>query len=174
MSNHDPRLLAIDLRPQQFGYAVFEGPKRLLDWGTAHYRPGGQQGAASARRSFVRLVRQFPPSVIAVKTRDRRQQRNSPGTALILQAIQSEASTRAIPIRFVSIRDVREAFRIFRAGNKYEAAAVLARIFPELTWNIQPVRKNYQGEHSIMTTFDAVALGFAYWRQYGTQIPPPE
>jgi hypothetical protein len=28
------RLLATDVRPQRFGYVVFESPIRLVDWGT--------------------------------------------------------------------------------------------------------------------------------------------
>jgi hypothetical protein len=174
MTNHDPRILAIDLRPQQFGYAAFEGPKRLLDWGEAHFRPGGRMGAASAQRSVARLSRHFFPSVIVVKKVDRTLPRNSHGTSLILKAIRREAATRAIPVCLIGRSDVRHAFRMFRAKNKYEIAAVLVRVFPELIWNLQPVRKNSDSEHPIMTTFDAIALGFTYWQNHGTQIPPPE
>jgi hypothetical protein len=31
--SNDRRILAIALRSRRFGFAVFEGPNRLLDWG---------------------------------------------------------------------------------------------------------------------------------------------
>src|SRR5271163_3040366 len=109
MMNRDPRLLAIDLRPQQFGYAIFEGPKRLLDWGEAHFRPGGRKGALSAQRSVARLARHFSPSVIVVKRVQRKTVRNSAGTGPILRAIRKEAAARAIPVCFIGRGEVRHA-----------------------------------------------------------------
>jgi hypothetical protein len=173
-TTRNPRILAIDLRPQQFGYAVFEGTERLLDWGATYFRPGGTIGAVAAGKRVAVLVRVFLPSVIVVKKVRRNMTSNSPGVQPILKAIRHEASARSIPVCFIARADVREAFREFRSKSKYEIACILTGMFPELLWRLPPKRKNYQSEHTSMTIFDAVALGFTYWKSNGTEIPPPE
>jgi hypothetical protein len=170
----DPRVLAIDLRPKRFGYAVFEGPKRLLDWGVASYRPGGEEGATVARRRVANLVRLFLPSVIVVRKVQRNPARNSPGVQPILKAIRRDALARFIPICLIARPEVRKAFRGCPAKSKYEIACSIVQMFPDLLWKLPPNRKFYESEHPSMTIFDAVALGIAYWRSSGAEIPPPE
>jgi hypothetical protein len=172
-ATHDPRIIAIDLRPQQFGYAVFEGPKRLLDWGTSSFRPGGKEGAAKACRRVAELVRVFLPSVIVVRKTRRAVSRGSFGVEPILKAIRRRAA-RPIPVSLIGRSEVREAFRSFRGTTKYEIACILVQIFPDLLWKLPPKRKFYEAEHPTMTIFDAIAMGCTYWRQNGSEIPPPE
>jgi len=173
-ATHHQRILAIDLRPKQFGYAVFEGPKRLLDMGGASYRPGGVVGAAAARRSIVRLASVFLPSVIVVKRIRQKISRNSPGVEPILRAIRSEAVSRSIPVCLITRKEIREVFSAFRSKNKYEIATMLVRIFPELLWKLPPERKFYESEHPGMSAFDAVALGYTFWHRANADIPAPE
>ena len=174
MTKHDPRVLSIDLRPQRFSYALFDGPKRLLDWGACFYPPGGDRGAVVAGRKIASLLKVFFPSVIVVKQVLHKTTRNSPGVQPILTAIRREASVRSIPVHLLARTNVREAFRVFRAKTKYEIASILTGIFPELLWRLPPKRKFYEGEHSVMSIFDAVALGVTYYQLNSTQVPPPE
>jgi len=173
-TKHDSRVLAIDLRPQQFGYAVFEGDRRLLDWGVAYFRPGGDVGAAIAARRVAELLHMFLPSAIVVRKVHREITRNSFGVQPILKAIRRKASARGIPVSLIARREVREAFRIFQAKTKYDIACRLTVMFPALLWKLPPQRKSYESEHPSMTKFDAVALGVTYWRHNGAKGPPPE
>jgi hypothetical protein len=61
---HDPRILAIDLRAQRFGYGVFEGAKRLLYWGVRAYSSGDADAAA---RRVADLLKLFCPSIVVVR-----------------------------------------------------------------------------------------------------------
>lgn len=173
-TNQPSRVLAIDLRPQQFGYAVFEGDVRLLDWGATYYRPGGSAGAAMAGRRVAELLRVFAPSAIVVREVHRDVTRNSFGVQPILKVIRRTASAASIPVSLIARNEVREAFRIFRAKNKYEIACRLAVIYPELFWKLPPERKFYESEHPRMTIFDAVATGFTYRRRNVAESPPPD
>jgi hypothetical protein len=173
-TTHDSRILAIDLRPQQFGYAVFEGPKQLLDWGAAYYRPGGEVGAEVAARRVAELMRVFLPSAIVVRKVRREVTHNSFGVLPILKAIRRKASARSIPVRLIARKEVRKAFCVFRAKTKYEIACRLAVMFPELLWRLPPQRKFYESEHPGMTIFDAVAMGVTYWQSNGAVGPLPE
>jgi hypothetical protein len=171
---HYPRILAIDLRLRRFGYAVFEGPKRLLDWGVYFFPPVVEGGTVVVTNRVGDLMRLFTPSAVVVKKADRGSAGRGAGISPILKAIQSKSSARSTPVCLIRRKDVRQAFRIFRGNSKYENAVVLTRIFPDLLWKLPPKRKFYQGEHPRMIVFDAVAVGFTYWQLNGTQVPPPE
>jgi hypothetical protein len=160
-------ILAIDLRPQRFGYAVFEGPKRLLDWGGANYRPGGKTGARSAQRSTAKLLAIFTPSAIALRIARRKRTPDSPGVQPILRGIRRAASIHNVPIHTFSRRDIRKVFSAQRARTKHEIAASSTVKFPELLSRLPPEREIYESEPSVFTVFDAVALGVTYWETCG-------
>ena len=95
----EPRLIAVDLRSQQLGYAVFDGPERLLDYGGGQLRPGGKAGSVLAARRIQQLIKLFMPSVIVVKRPDRRVAASRPGIRIMVNAIRREASRHLIPFR---------------------------------------------------------------------------
>jgi len=163
------RILAIDLRIQELGYAVFEGPKQLLDWGGMTYRSVDVAG-----RRLADLLTLCHPSALIVRKDRRTGVRNTPAVAAIVKSIKHEAAGRSIPIIVLTPEAIREAFSIFSVKNKDELASMLATEFPELLWKLPPKRKRWQHEHHRMMVFDAIALGFAYYRQNGTEAPPPE
>lgn len=167
------RVLAIDLRPQRFGYAIFDGPKRLLDWGVAEYRPGGDIGAAAAQRSTAKLLGIFRPSIMVVRMAHRKTVPNSPGVKPILRAIRRVASMHRVPVLVLTRKDVRHAFHEHHASNKYQIASEIAAMFPELIWRLPPERKIYESEASSMTIFDAVAVGITYWQTLADSNPEP-
>lgn len=169
-----PRILAIDLRPQRFGYAVSEGPKKLLDWGAANYRPGGDVGAASARTSAGKLIAIFHPVVIVARKARGKTMAKSRGVQPILKALRHLARTHDVPVHLVSRADVRVAFRPHGAKTKHEIACSLAALIPELRWRLPPQREIYESEPSAMTIFDAVALGYTYWQAQAPQTSARE
>lgn len=167
----DPRVLAIDLRTMQFGYAVFEGPKQLLDWGRCTY-PGGDAGPQLAAKRFAELLRLFHPAMVVIQKERRTGVRNTSEIASILSAIRQEAAARSVPICFVTPEQIKAAFRIFRGSTKDEIAYMLTSIFPELLWKLPPKRKTWKREHPRMMVFDAIAAGFTYWQRNGARAPP--
>jgi len=69
------RVLAIDPHPRGFGYAVFEGPATLVDWGTKDIRRDKERVAL---HKIGELVRQYLPTVIVVEDCTHRQSRRNP------------------------------------------------------------------------------------------------
>lgn len=172
--SNDRRILAISLRSRRFGFAVFEGPNRLLDWGMVFYplNDGAQHAAASKR--VASLLTLFTPSVVVVGRARPLNVRSDSGVRPILRSIRREASSRLIPVRLMKKTEVREAFRLFRAKSKHEVASLVVQMFPELLWKLPPKRRIWESEHPIMAMFDAVALGFAYWQRDGGRNPTPD
>jgi hypothetical protein len=167
--SNDRRILAIALRSRRFGFAVFEGPNRLLDWGMVFYplNDGAQHAAASKR--VASLLTLFTPSGVVVGRARQLNVRSDSGVRPILRSVRCEVSSRLIPVRLMKKTEVREVFRLFRAKSKHEIASLVVQMFPELLWKLPPKRRIWESEHPIMAMFDAVALGFAYWQLYDAQ-----
>ena len=170
-SSYPPRILALNERAGFLGYVVFEGPKQLLDWGTRALPSSQSPRSESRRERIAALFAKSSPEVVVVLQARGKQDVSSRRMQSTTQLVMIEASARATPLTFMDRREVRAAFCIFGASNKYKRAAVLARIFPELLWKLPPTRMKWQSEPRAMLVFDALAAGFAYWQVHGCADP---
>jgi hypothetical protein len=126
------RIMALDVRRRSFGFAIFEGPDDLLDFGARSFRRGVNRVQLSPQKKLAVLFDDFNPSVVV--TRDRTKRRES----TLDEALRRESDKRRVPMRFVTRRAVRNAF----AGRdrKCEIARVLAERFPALAPKLPPKR----------------------------------
>jgi hypothetical protein len=171
---HDRRILAIALRSRRFGFAVFEGPIWLLNWGMVFYPLNNPTQHTATSKRVASLLTSFVPSVVVV---GRTRLMNIPGESgvcPVLKSIRHEASSRAIPVLLMTRTEVRPVFHALHAKSKREIASMLAKMFPELLCKLPPERKIWESEHPIMTMFDAVALGFAYWQRDNARDLQPD
>jgi len=152
----EKRVLALDVHPRSFGFVVFEGPNRMLDWGIKSFRPGVNAVKVPAGKKLLALLDEFTPSAVAIRKPEMR--RNTK----MLATIERQARSRGIPVRFISRKDVNRAFVGFES-NKYEVATALAKQFPALASRLPPKRKCWQSEDYRMGIFDAAAVGVAYF-----------
>jgi hypothetical protein len=169
---HDRRILAIDLRPRRFGYAVFEGPRFLLDWGANAYPSSGDPEGTVAARRIAALLQFSTPSAVVVKKERWESAETDSVVRSMVETIIRETSARLIPICLIDQNEFSSTFRNLECGTKYEIASVLTRIFPELLWKLPPPRQIWESEHPRMTIFDATALGFTYWQRSSPESPP--
>ena len=177
MNHHsDPRILAIEVRRNRFGYVLFEGPTRLLDWGASAVSPklGRRAALQAARKRVTPLFRRCLPAAAIVKRPRHTKTGKSSTTGPILGIVLREAATLQIPVHFVSRKEKLHAFRAFRAHSKDDVAENLARMFPELDAKLPPRRGKWGTERPRMVIFDALASGVTYWERNGAQFPPPE
>jgi hypothetical protein len=172
--SHEQRILAIALRSRRFGFAVFEWPNRLLDWGMVFYPLNNPAQHVAASKRVASLLTLYIPSVVVVGQTRLLNVSNGSGVRPILRSIRREASSRLIPVCLMKKTEVGEVFRLIHAESKHEIASMLTQMFPELLWKLPPKRRVWESEHPIMTMFDAVALGFAYWQRDGARDPPPD
>jgi len=151
--SHEKRVLALDVHPRSFGFVVFEGPNRMLDWGVRSFRSGANAVKIPASTKFLALLDEFRPTAVVVGER-------LTGRTKMLATIERQARSRRIPVRRISRRDVNRAFVGFER-NKYEVAKALALQFPALASRLPPRRKCWQSEDYRMGIFDAAAVGVA-------------
>lgn len=169
---HDRRILAIDLRPRRFGYAVFEGPRFLLDWGANAYPSNRDPEGTVATRRLAALLRFSTPSAVVVKKERWESAKTDPVVRSMVEAITRETSARSIPVYLVGQSELTSTFRNFECETKYEIATVLTGFFPELLWKLPPPRQIWESEHPRMTMFDAIALGFTHWQRSSPESTP--
>jgi hypothetical protein len=158
----DKRIVALEIRRSCFGYAVFEGPKRLIDWGVTS--PSPLNRATYRVQSRINwLLKHLPPVAVVVKV-----SRLEGHHSQILQLIKKEAESRLIPVHVVSLNELRHVFSIFSVRNNDDIAEVLTRIFPELLFRLPRKRRPWLKEARAMIVFGAISVGFAYWLQSAT------
>jgi hypothetical protein len=169
---HRIRILAFDARRSRFGYALFEGQKRLLDWGAGTVQTDNQDQSAFliARRRIGKLLDLCAPVAIAVRRVRVAKADGRTGASRIVKAIYREAASRQIPAILIGEREVRDAFDDLHLSTKHQIANFLAQIYPELRIRLPPKRRPWQSERRATVIFDAVATGVAYRHREGHGI----
>ena len=151
-TNQCERILAVDLRPHWVGFAVFDAPTRLLDFGLVKLPSRG-----SKEIRFIRLVERFRPRVVVIRG-DRHRRR----AEAFRRALEPVSARYSISVERLGEHAVRHHFEGLGVHNKEQRSALLAQQFSELAWKVPPARKRWQHEHQNMPIFDAVATGVVY------------
>ena len=168
-SKNHKRVLALDVRPLRFGFVIFEGPDKVLDWGVKSFPSGAKAVKVPPAKKIAALLDEFAPQAVVLKERVAHRSKNYVRMA---DSIGRQAENHQVPLKFVTRPMVKSTF----AGherNKHEIACVLAARFPELASKLPPKRKCWQSEDYRMSLFDAAALGVAYFIRYAKRVPNP-
>jgi hypothetical protein len=165
ISIKDMHVLALDVRHSRLGYALFEGPNRLLDWGISGVPPRCNDRVGWTTRRMTALLRYSSPEMIIVKRPIRGSKAVNPSQPPILGSILEAIRAQTVPVAFLEIEDIRAAFRVFEARRKDDVASILVQMFPELFYCLPARRKKWQSEPHRMILFDAISVGFAYWQR---------
>jgi hypothetical protein len=165
------RILAIDLRSQLFGFAVFEGPQTLLSFGRRLLSVGKiPNNAVIVRKKIVRLTTFFAPSLIVLKHTSGRNDRELLKRKDAIAVIREEAELRSVELVLLNRREIYRAFQQSSNTSKQKIAGLIADIFPEVAWKLPPHRKNWEPEHHNMAIFDAISVGLTYFIQSGQML----
>jgi hypothetical protein len=156
-ANRHERILAVDVRPRWFGFAVFDGPTQLLDFGVPRIT-----SIMRGEACLIRLINTFWPTLIVIRKTFPRARRHRWIIWASLRLILQLSRRFSIRVERISDRQLQQYFALQGVRNKEEAASRLAGQFPELSWKVPPMRKRWHHEHKNMPIFDAVALGVAF------------
>src|SRR5207253_3063921 len=155
----DIRVLAIDPSTRGFGFAILEGPNRLIDWGV---RETKKNKNAKSLKLVVDLIDRYQPNVIVVEDYEGKGSRRCRRVRELIEDISKLAAKRKIKVKSFSRAKVKQAFIESGALNKYEIASAIAKRFPELAPRLPRFRKPWMSEDYRMSIFDAVALGLTF------------
>lgn len=159
------RVLALDLRAGKCGFAVFEGPHALLDFGTRSYARKYGPAKAASRKQFARLLTLHSPSLIVFRSAITGSNDTRTRMELIVATLRRLARNQRVRVRFLSRKKVKSFFEVQALVTKYAVASHLAEQFLELTWKLTPSgRKPWESEPSQMPVFDAVATAVVHFQ----------
>lgn len=154
------RVLAIDPATQGFGYAVFEGPERLVDWGVAAVTTDKHAGTLYR---LMRFLEDYAPDVLVIEDATGPGSRRGRRVVKLLRAVRKLATSSGVPVWAFPRDAIRGAFAASGAENKEEIAAEIGRRFPELEPYRPPHRKIWMSENVNMNIFDAASLASTYF-----------
>jgi Holliday junction resolvasome RuvABC endonuclease subunit len=156
----DKRVLAIDPASRGFGFAVLEGPKRLIDWGVKSARVDKDKRCL---KLIEDLIERYQPDVLVVEDYVAKGSRRCRRVQQLIAGILSLASKNRVKARSYSRRTVKKAFSQHDASNKQQIATAIANQLPELKPRVPPYRKPWMSEDERMSIFNAVALALTFF-----------
>ena len=151
-------VLAVFPSTRGFGYAIFEGPKSLVDWGVKGVH-SVQKNSESLKR-IRDLLTFYRPDVLVVEDYEGRSSRRAKRIQQLIDAITALAVKERVATASFSRAEVRTCFDL---TTKRRIAEAIVREFPELEPRLPPVRKIWMSEDSRMNIFDAAALAMTFF-----------
>jgi hypothetical protein len=151
-------VLAVYPSTRGFGYAVFEGPDSLVDWGVKTVR-GHQKNRESLTR-VRELLAFYRPDVLVLEEYQGRGSRRAKRIQTLINLMTAHATEEGIKTASYSRSEMRACFGL---STKREIAEAIARAFPELEPRLPPVRRIWMSEDVRMSIFDAAALAMTFF-----------
>lgn len=155
-----PRVLGVSPSSRGFGYAVFEGPGEVIDWGVQAI-PSNERARRIAR--IEALIDWYAPDVIVVENCTGQGSRRGVKTRRQIEALVRIAQKRRIKAKSYSRAVIRQCFARFNARGKDAIARVIAHEFPEMEPRLPPPRRPWMSEDTRMGMFDAAALALTHF-----------
>jgi hypothetical protein len=143
------RILALDLHPRSFGYAVFENAD-LLDWGLRKWPP---RQLKTAGRKLCRLLALWQPMRLLIREGAPRRE---------YAMVEALAQNAKVPMLCVTRAVVQDAFRSSKRASRFDVARLVAERYPELALRLPATRKLGHAEPFQLRMFNAAAVGMAF------------
>jgi hypothetical protein len=146
------RFLGVSVHPRSFGFVIIENGS-VLDTGVRScWTPEFED---CLRSRLERIVQTYKPSALIL----RESESNNPGPQkkVLLQAIKRVGEHHNLTTFRISRSTLRHYFLGYNATTKHEIASTMARLLPELAWQLPRKRKPWESEHYRMAIFDAAA-----------------
>lgn len=158
--SHPYRILAVDPMTRGFGYAIFEEPFYLAEFGFARITEDKKLGAMA---HFEKLLTDFTPEAVVLEDTKARGSRRHHRVRELIEALTALARERGVAVSLIARTAVVARFSSGEArATKQMIAETLVRHFPELRLKLPKPRKMWESEHEHMSIFDALALAVTH------------
>src|SRR5205823_2825567 len=119
----DIRVLAIDPSTRGFGFAVLEGPNRLIDWGVKETKTDKKKRSLEL---IADLTERYQPSVVVIEDYEGKGSRRCGRVRELINDISKLAVKRKVKVRSFSRAKVKQTFSESGASNKQDIALDIA------------------------------------------------
>ncbi len=149
-----------------FGFAIFEGPLRLIDWGVKHI-PSREQ--SDNLKQFDALLTWFEPDLVVLENPAGAGSHKGKRITRLIRAIARQSAIHHVALKCYSRAEILTAFARIGASNKHEIAVEIARLYEELSPLLPEKRKLWTPEDRRMGIFDAAALVLTHFHRSRTK-----
>ena len=145
-----------------FGFAVMEGPEKLVASGNKAFRGNKNARVLAWAEKFIQL---YQPAVLVLPEVHGKDTHRAKRIKLLHQQLVALAGKHLLKVREISATRQRDKLLNDPKGTKYEMAEQLAAQFPtELSARLPPKRQPWMSEDPRMDIFDAVGLAVVFWK----------
>ena len=154
------RVLAIDPSFRGFGFAVVEGPERLIDWGVKNMK---QDKNTSCLTKIDKLIEHYQPEMIVIEDAIGKNSRRRLRVRQLIQQVVLLARRKKIKHRSFSRSTIQKTFSQGDVPTKHQIATIITKQFPELSRHLPRFRKAWMTEDWRMSIFNAMALAITFF-----------
>lgn len=147
-----------------FGWVVFEGPFRPIDWGLVSAR---KDKNATCLKRLDGLLERFAPEVLVLEAYDRQSSRRARRIARLGDSVRRLADAHGVETIVYNRVQVREAFAETGARTRREIAEAVARHVEVFSHRLPPIRKPWDSEDAREALFAAAAVALTHQRLCG-------
>jgi len=158
---HQKTVIAISPYTDGFGYAVFDSPQNLLDWGVTKLNCYKLNRALNR---FDMLLSRYRPNAVTIQTPNDQAKYKSLANR-ITHSLSKQCAVNTIPFLRLTRPDITNLFVQFDAKTKEQIATKLVEFLPELKIYKPEHRGIWEREHTNMKIFDAVSLALTFYDQ---------
>jgi hypothetical protein len=161
IQNKSIRILAIAPLSRGLGYAVMEGPDKIVACGNKAVL---RDKNAKALAWVNRFIQFYQPDVLVLPNVTAADTRRATRIKTLHRKIVAWTGKQPLKVRLVSVTQVRMQLVGESKATKFAVARTLAEKFPtELGTRLPPKRRPWMSEDPRMDIFDAVGLAVAFW-----------
>lgn len=161
IKNKNVRILAVAPLSRGLGYAVMEGPDRLVAHGNKVIIRDKNVRAVAWVEKFIHF---YKPDLLVLPDVHAPDTRRAPRIKTLHRKIVALAKKSQLKVRLVSVTQVRAYLLGSAKGTKQALAEALAARFPvELASRLPPKRRPWMSEDPRMDIFDAAGLAVVFW-----------
>ncbi len=153
-----PVVLAVAPVSRGIGYAIFEDPKTLLDWGVKQARVNKD---TVCQRHVESLISFYQPDILVLENFE--DDTNRQRVAALNDKLSVLATYTGVEIERLSRDNVKGVFSQFGSSTKIGVAKTITGWLPELRVKMPRYRKPWMNEDHSMAMFEAVALVLSYY-----------
>ncbi len=155
------RVLGFHPTARGFGWVVFEGPFRPIDWGLVSAR---KDKNATCLKRLKRLLVRFAPETLVLEAYDRETTRRARRIARLGVRARTLADGQGIETAVYSRAEIREAFAEVGATTRRDIAEAVARHLDAFRHRLPPRRKPWESEDARDALFAAAAVVLTHHR----------
>jgi hypothetical protein len=159
-NRHDRGRLILAIYPttRGFGFVVFEGERRPIDWGVKEVR-GDKNRQALAKAA--ELMSWHQADMVVLENAQGVGSRRSDRIKQLHRQLADLAKESNVALRQFSRSDIKAVFASRGASTKYEIAQAICKEWPDLAPWLPAPRKIWNSEDPKLSIFDAASLAIA-------------